>query len=315
MRTPQRDSVGTRPTYAGRVHHLITPPSARAAGRSAVLWLFGIFTTLVLVGLWGRSVAADEITLEEGARAVLESELVNRRMTDWVTEAVTQMSSVAPDQTANLVDEVVASPELDQAIAEVVDATVEAALAPPDQPSSLDLQPALERLEPAIDRALASTGLPLDSTVVTGAFDDLVFSSNDMELASNTVAGARAFLTRVVMIGLAGLLVTGAIAVWTAEDRIAQIRSLSWRIALSAFTFAVMLRLGAWAVDPTGGRSPIAAGGAVVLGSNGHVPAIIMVVFAVVGAAASTVVVRRRRRPDDSAEEPTGEQPTLVTIG
>ncbi len=298
--------------YAEAMHNIISGLSARAIGRALVLWLFGICTTLLLVGMWGRSVTSDEVTLEQGARAVLESELVNRRMTDWLTEAVTQLSAVSPDQTQILVDELVSSPELDQAISEVVDATVVAALAPPDRPSTLDLQPAVDRLEPAIDRALAGVGLPLDASVVTGAFDDLVFSSKDMALAAGSVAGARSLLTTVVLVGLIGMVVTGAIAVWTSEDRLGQLRSLSWRVALSSFTFAIMLRLGSWAVDPEGGRSPIAAGSSIVLGSNGHVPAIMAVAFATVGTAISTILVRRRLRLPVAQDEPTGERPVLI---
>ncbi len=300
------------PAYADIMHNIIPRLSARAIGGSLVLWLFGICTTLLLVGMWGRSVTSDQVTLEEGARAVLESELVNRRMTDWLTEAVTQLSAVGPEHKQTLVDELVSSPELDQAIAEVVDATVAAALAPPDRPSTLNLQPAVDRLEPAIDRALAGVGLPLDATVVTGAFDDLVFSSNDMALAAGSVAGARSLLTTVVLVGLIGMILTGAIAVWTSEGPLGQLRSLSWRVALSSFTFAVMLRLGSWAVDPEGGRSPIAAGSAIVLGSNGHVPAVMGLAFATVGTAMSTILVRRRRRLPVAHEEPTGEQPVLI---
>ena len=295
------------------MHHL-SGLSSRTFGRSVVLWLFGIFTSLLLVGLWGRSVTDDRVTLEQSTRAVLESELVNRRVTDWLSEAIGRLDDATMLPMSPLVDDVVSSPELDEAIVAVVDATVDAALAPPDRPSSLDLEPAVERLRPAIDRAITGAGLPVESSIVTDALDDVVLTSNDMVLAAGAVAGARSLLTRVVLIGLLGLVATGSIAVWTAEDRIAQLRSLSWRIALSAFTFGIMLRIGAWAVDPDGGRSPIAAGSAIVLASNGHIPAAMAAVFASISVVVSTMMVRRRGRAASDRPVNRDESPVLVGV-
>ena len=97
-------------------------------------------------------------------------------------------------------------------------------------------------------------------------------------------------------------------------------RSLVIRIGVSAVTFAIIFRVGAWAVDPAGGRSPIGAGGAVLLKSNGHILAIVAAAAAVAAGAISVVLLRRRwvQPPAEEildADEPTGEQPVLVGAG
>jgi len=122
------------------------------------------------------------------------------------------------------------------------------------------------------------------------------------------------------VIGLGGMLLAGGAALVLNEDRVRQLRSLAIRIGVSAMTFAIIIRIGAWAVDPAGGRSPIAAGGAVVLKSNGHILAAVAVGAATAATAISLGLVRRHgpqpipSGPDDTAET-TGEQPALVGAG
>ena len=127
-------------------------------------------------------------------------------------------------------------------------------------------------------------------------------------------------LSKVVVIGLAGMLLSGAAAVALADERIRQLRALVIRVGISAISFAVIIRIGGWAVDPEGGRSPIAAGGAVLLRSNGHVLAAVALGTAVVAAGMSIFLLRRRRSQPATPEpvdpsETTGEQPVLVGAG
>lgn len=298
------------------MHPPLPLPGPRALARSTALWLFGLCITLLLLGLWGRSVTGDETTLDESARAVLQSELVNHRLNDWLTAGVTEVGAISPTEAQALVESVLASAELDRAIDALVDSTVEAALAPAGRPADLNLGPAVELLEPAIDRALTDAALPIDSAVVTAGLSDLELTSRDVTLATSTIAETRQLLTTVVLIGAIGLVITGGIAVYLSPNRLEQLRSLSWRIALSGFTFTLMLRLGAWAVDPGGGRSPVAAGSAVVLRSNSHVPVAVTLVAACAGGA--FLQLRRRRRPPAPAPVPaddsTGEQRVLTGV-
>lgn len=73
------------------------------------------------------------------------------------------------------------------------------------------------------------------------------------------------------------------------------LRGLAIRIAVGAASFAMIFRLGGWALDPRGGRSPIAAGGAALLTSNLHV---FLIVALVAGAAAGGIglVIHRQQQ-------------------
>lgn len=291
---------------------------AKSFGLSTVLWLFGIFTTVLLVGLWGRSVAGDQVTLEASTRAVLESELVNDRVTDWLGDAVAAASELGPEKVAAVVESVEGSPVMEAAIENVVDQAVEAALAPPGTVTSIDLSQAIESLAPVVAVALEEQGVISDADVVRAAahgVPGIVLSADDELTVGGAARQARSFLTKVVVVGLTGMLVFGGAAVAMNPDRIRQLRALVIRLGVSAFTFAIVIRVGAWAVDPAGGRSPVAAGGAVLLGSNGHIMAIVTGAAAAV-AAAMSMFLRRRRRPADLAiddkDDVTGEQRVLV---
>ena len=93
------------------------------------------------------------------------------------------------------------------------------------------------------------------------------------------------------------MLLSGVAAVALAEERARQVRGLAVRVGVSAATFAVLLRLGAWALDPGGGRSPLAAGGAVILSSSGHVLVIAALIAGGIAVFATIGVNRRRRAP------------------
>lgn len=58
--------------------------------------------------------------------------------------------------------------------------------------------------------------------------------------------------------------------------------------------FAILLRFSAWALDPGGGRSPLAAGGAILLSSSGHV--LVLAAMIAVGVAFFATVGARRQR-------------------
>lgn len=296
---------------------------ARSFSLSVALWLFGIFTSMLLIGLWGRSVAGDQATLETSTRAVLESKIVNDRVTDWLGDAIAAAAELTPGEVAAVVDAVQGSPQMQAAVDDVVDQAVAAALAPPGTVNQVDLSAAVESLAPVIADALEQRGVVSDAAAVRAAANDIpgiVLSADDQLTVGGTVREVRGLLSKVAVVGLGGLLLFGGVAVMLNEERIRQLRTLVLRIGVSAITFAIVIRIGAWAVDPAGGRSPIAAGGAVLLKSNGHILAGVALGAAVIAAAMSVFLVRRRRTTpiaSDPADtpEPTGEQPVLVTAG
>jgi hypothetical protein len=301
--------------------HKVTLRS-RAFALSMALWLFGIFTSMVLIGLWGRSVAGDQVTLEASTRAVLESEIVNDRVTDWLGDAVAAAAELSTDEVAAVVDTVGDSPQMQVAVDDVVDQAVAAALAPPGTVIVVDLSAAVESLAPVVAAALEERGVVSGADTVRAAAHDLpgiVLSADDQIMTvGSTAREVKGLLSKVVVVGLGGLLVFGGAAVMLNDERIRQLRALVIRIGVSAFTFAIVIRIGGWAVDPAGGRSPIAAGGAVLLKSNGHILVAVVAGAAVVAAGMSIFLLRRRRGttpivsgPVDTPESPS-EQPVLV---
>jgi hypothetical protein len=210
------------------MHIHVPVVSARSFSRATVLWMFGIFTTLLLLGLWGRSVSTDELTLQESTEAVMASDLIHQRMTDWLTDGASSAGGLGPEKATIVVHDITSSEEFDVAIEALVDATVAASLAPPDQASSVDVMPALETLRPAIDRAASDAGVPFDSASVIAGLEDSTLASGNVQVLTNGVSEARTLLSRVVAVGLIGLLATGAVAIHTSTDRVGEIRSLLW---------------------------------------------------------------------------------------
>lgn len=273
-------------------------PPLRRAALATVLWLFGISTTVLLVGLWGRAVTADETTLAESTAAVLASGFVQHRVHDWVDGSASEVAS------HRLADAVLDHPDVAATLDVAVDTLVAAALAPPEDAAVVDLGGLLDDLTPGVVDALASEGIHVDADRIHEALDtDLVVASHGMVGGAATRA-QRALTTVVVIAGL-GMVAFGSFAVGLAPDRRRQLRSLFTRIAVSALSFAVMLRVGAWAVDPAGGRSAIGSGSAVVLASNG---AVLWWIGAVAAMAALLIARRRHRRSTTSegAYEPAG---------
>ncbi|MDX2344497.1 MAG: hypothetical protein QNL12_12570 [Acidimicrobiia bacterium] len=311
---------------------MISPPirdkaavRSKMFGLSAALWLFGIFTSMVLIGLWGRSVVGDQVTLEASTRAVLESEIVNDRVTDWLADAVAAAAQLSSDDVAAVVDTVDDSPQMQSATDDIVDQAVTAALAPPGTVTQVDLSAAVDLLAPIVAGALEERGIVSDASAIRAAAQNIpgiVLSADDEVSVGGTAHEVKGMLTKVVVVGLGGMLLFGTGALVLSDDRERQLRALAIRVGVSAFTFAIIIRIGGWAVDPAGGRSPIAAGGAVLLKSNGHILASVAVGAAIVATGMSIILLRRRRpklkTPDPEpivTHESTGEQPVLVGAG
>ncbi len=248
---------------------------ARRAVLATALWLFSISTTVLLAGMWGRAVASDNGAIEAGARAALESDVVSGLLTGWIADGIASAAVDLPQGTAlSAATAVWEYPETTNVLAAAVDELVAAAFPPPGTSVSVDLATALR---------------PLSSVVI------VELEPRGVALTSSTIDAALAEIPEVVVGSVTESGLAGAVAVAAAQDPFRQLRALAIRVALSALTFAILLRLGAWALDPPGGRSPLAAGGSVLLSSNFHV--LLGTVFAVSGAAvAATAIVSRCRR-------------------
>ncbi len=270
----------------------------RRASLALVLWAFGLATTTLLIGLWGRTVTSDESTLHDTAEAAITAELATDRITSWVAGVVGATTDTVNPQIAAAVDRVTATPEYQRAIDRVVADLVVAALADAGTTPHLPIASALEPMVPVIVDELAAGGITVPPEQVEAAVSraaDVILDDAESTSVTGVASRARSLLTTVLVVGLATLLLFGSVAIALAEEPLAMVRSLATRLAVSAATFAVVLRVGAWAMDPGKGRSPLPRSGAVLLASN-HLVLFLVAGAGVAIAVASGVVISGRRR-------------------
>jgi hypothetical protein len=285
------------------------------------MWVFGLSATLLLVGLWGRAVTVDQVTVTESAKAVVDAEVAQDRIYDWIGEAIAETQSVGTDETAAVISELRSRPELTAAIDEIVEGFVAALFAPEGESTVVDIQAAVAPVLPIIVSELSAQDVAVDEVLLEAALDDAPAIELDTGEAAGVAAvvkDARALVSRVVVFAFLTMLIAGTAAIALAERRYAMVRTLSIRVLLSALSFSVLFRLGAWALDPDGGGTPVANGGSIILGSNGHVFLLIALGAAVVGLAGGWIAWNRQRartlapRSDaDTADDDTKE---LVSV-
>src|SRR5690606_12167683 len=79
-------------------------------------------------------------------------------------------------------------------------------------------------------------------------------------------------LSLATALGLIGMGVSGWGQVAMSRPRMKAVRGLLVRVAVSAFTFWLFLRVGAWVADPGGGRAPLRSALTVVLSDKAWIP-------------------------------------------
>lgn len=249
------------------------------------MWVFGLATTIVMLSLWGRAVVSDQESLADSASAVVSSGFVEARIERWLGDALDEATDLGDERAALSARRIVSDPAVDAVIEGVARDLVAGALDPNASEVRLDLDEIIAPVLPTIAGVLADEGVPLDAAGVVAAVadtPDVVFSTAAVEETASAVADSRAAMSIAVVVGLLVMSVSGAGAVVLSEDRRRQLRILATRLAVSGLTFAALLRLGAWAVDPSGGRSPVA----VLLTGQIWVPLGVAAVGAVLGAIA-----------------------------
>jgi hypothetical protein len=304
-----------------RTELLVQDKDVRASTRrgtlSVVMWVFGLSTTLLLVGLWGRAVTVDETTVAESAKAVVDAEIAQDRIYDWIGDAITETQNVGNDTASAVISELRNRPELTTAIDDIVEGFVAALFAPEGRSTVVDLQSAIAPVLPIVVGELSEHDVAVDEGLLEGALGEAPAIELDTGEAAGVAAvvrDARTLVSRVVLFAALVMLLAGSAAIALAEKRFAMVRTLSIRVLLSAISFAVLFRLGSWALDPDGGGTPVANGGSIILGSNSHVFLFIALGAAVVGTAGGWVAWKRQRvRPapvvalTDTTEDDTRE--------
>jgi hypothetical protein len=207
-------------------------------------------------------------------------------------------------------------PEFKTAIDNIIDSFVGALFAPPGPAARIDVHAAVAPAIPVIVEGLEGQDVAVDEGTLVAALGDAAVLELDTGGASTvaTIAQeARVILSRIVVLSILTMLVSGTVAIILSDETYAMVRTLAIRVSLSALSFAILFRIGSWALDPEGGRSPIASGGSVLLGSNGHVFIIIFVMASAVGIGGAWVAFNRRRAasarygPDPLDDQPTGD--------
>lgn len=286
-----------------------------------VLWAFGLSTTLLLLGLWGRAVTADQTTLTRSVEAALSTEIVAERVFDWVEDGLAAATGLPISEIEPAVAAIEASPEANRAVAALVEDAVAVLMAPAGTDASVDVMAALGPLVPRFVAELSEREVDVSEGAVAAALAEL----DAVEIDTGEAAGlhvvatqARSVLTLGVILALAALLASGLAAVALSEDRTAMVRSLGTRLVLSGVSFAFLFRFGGWALDPDGGRSPLLRSGAIVLGSNQQAFLMVAAFGALTVAASGVAWWLRRRRSTPTPLRPLtaeDEEPTRELVG
>lgn len=304
------------------MNHQTSSPSPR--GRlSAVrritlpwaLWVFGLSTTMLLVGLWGRAVTVDDDAIARSTEAALSADLVTDRVYDWIGAGLAATTGITESESEQVLDEVRAHPAAAGAIDNLIDDVVRALIAPPGAETSIDVAGALTPLVPEVVSELEDQGIAVSAGAVEAAVEDLDPVSLDTgEAVSVGVVTdqARAILTRGVVIAAVMLTVAGGAAVLLSEDHWPTVRSLATRVSFSALSFAALFRIGGWALDPDGGRSPLRQSGSILVESNLHVFLITAGLAAAVAAA--TWLIRRPPSQVSGADESGRIRPAAIPV-
>ncbi|MCL1601507.1 MAG: hypothetical protein M3112_08240 [Actinomycetia bacterium] len=285
--------------------------SARRGSLSMVLWAFGLATTLLLVGLWGRAVTHDQATVQESARSVVNAEIASDRIYSWIEEGVGSATEVDSVTTQRVISGLRDHPEVERAVDALVGQFIGALFSADGGETTVELTDTLAPVVPLLVLGFAAFDVSVDEAVVSAALveaESIDLETGDIATVARVVDSARALLSLIVVLSAVILVVTGSTAVWLSEDSLAMIRTLATRIVLSALSFAVLFRVASWALDPDGGGSPIARGGSILLGSNSDIFFAAAFAGAAVASGVGWVAWRRRRRGGDSL--PSSEQDT-----
>lgn len=282
---------------------------ARKSVLSVSGWFFGFAVTILLIAVWGRSVVVDTGTLGESLAPLSESATVVDLFTRWLGDEM-QQQGVDPVLIQPAVDHVVESPEFSQAMERFVVEVVVAASSAAPEGSSIDMGKLLTPVVPDVSAGLAAMGVPVQEprvAEIVAGLDPLVIRGPGTDPMVGPESSAAARLGTAALIAVVTMVVAGWVYIVTSEDRITALRSLITRIAVGAFGFAILLRIGSWIVDPHGGRAPVPEALAALGRSKWLVPLQIALVAAAV--AAGIYLGRRVLRRGEGSPTPS-ELPT-----
>ena len=292
--------------------------AARRGSISVVLWTFGLATTLLLVGLWGRAITHDRPTMQASVRSVVDAEIAGNRISSWIEDGIISSTDIGPETAEQVVSDLRKHPEVEAALGSLVDEFVGALFTAEGEEATLELRDALAPVVPLVASGLADHDIPVDESVLAAALaeaDAIDLDTGDAAAVARVVDNARSVLTLIVVLSALTLVMTGLAAIWLSDERLAMVRTLATRIVLSSLSFAVLFRIGSWVLDPERGGSPIGGGGSMLLRSNADVFVVIALGAAVVSGGFGWLVRRRRHRTDQHTGGLESDADTRELVG
>jgi hypothetical protein len=260
-------------------------------------WVFGLAATVMLGGIWGRAVVVDTGELADALTPLAASELVAGRISAWL-EAELATAGLGEAEAASVAAQVLAHPGVGPVVEELVAQGVEAAATGDPDGTSVDVAAILAPASGQIAAGLIEAGVPVTGDAVGAALSQLdpiaIRDPSDRPLIGNGSPLASSLGTA-AMLGAILMLFSGSAYVAMSRDRGRALRSLLTRFALGALSFAVILRIGSWLVDPEGGRAPFRESFALLADSKWMVPLTVGLVAASVAVVLR--IVRQRVRP------------------
>jgi hypothetical protein len=260
-------------------------------------WVFGLAATVLLGGIWGRAVVVDTGELADSLSPLAASELVAGRISAWLETELTT-AGLGEAEAAAVAGRVLAHPGVGPVVEQLVAEGVEAAATGDPDGRSVDVAGILTPASGQITSGLNEAGVPVTAEQVVTALSRLdpviIRDPADRPLIGAASPLATSLGTAAIL-GAVLMVLSGSAYIVMSRDRVRALRSLVTRFALGALSFAVILRIGSWLVDPEGGRAPFRESVALLANSKWMVPMTIGLVAA--GAAFALRVARRAVRP------------------
>ena len=269
-------------------------------------WVFGLASTVLLVGIWGRAVVVDTNELADTLSPLAAGDMVSDRLAGWL-EAELVTVGVDGVGASVVADQVLAHPSVGPVLEQLVAEGVEAAASGDPNGGSVDVAAILVPASGQIASGLNEAGVPVSAERVEAALaqlDPLVIRDPADQPFVGASSPLAANLGTAAMLGAVLMVFAGTAYIVMSMDRMRAFRALLTRFALGALSFAVLLRIGSWLVDPEGGRAPFRESFALLANSKWMVP----LTIGLVAMAAAIVfrVFRRRVRPAATSRSEDG---------
>ena len=280
--------------------------------RSTLGWAFGISLSVLLVSIWGRAVVTDTDALAESLAPLAQTDAVVELVADWMGDEMVE-SGIPPEMVDPTVRYFVESSAVGEAADELAAEVVAAAASTDPEGSSIDVRALLAPAVPEVTLGLGGLGIETTEATVRGVVEGLepmTIRAADQPAWVGPASETASRLGTASLLAVVALLVFGWGFVALSEDRVSGLRSLFQRVAVGALSFAVFLRLGAWVIDPSGGRAPIPQTISNLAESKWLIPLQIAAVAAIVAWA---IYLTRRRLRRGGASPSSTPQPDALT--